>query len=138
MQKIKVTRIISLLIVTLVLMLLIPYAAIESCAAEVEIKNIYVDQTFDTSLWAIKGTVRNLASRPIKGYVKIKFLNGRGQIFKAAATEVNDSKPLEPDQIGKFRYPAFKRYFRPAVDFQVIFVEVEIKEFREALSPVLR
>ena len=138
MEKIKVTRIILMVIMTPVFMLLIPYAAIESYAAEVEISNIYVDQTFDSSLWAIKGTVRNLETRPITGYVKIKFLNAEGQIFKAAATAVNDTKPLDPDQIGKFLYPAFKSYFSRAVGFRVNFVEVEIEEPQEPLSPVLR
>jgi hypothetical protein len=129
----------SYLIITLFLFTLaISFAAIESYAADVEIKNISVDQTFDTSLWAIKGTVRNMESRPIKGYVKIKFLNAKGQIFKAAATAVNDTNPLDPDQIGKFLYPAFKSYFRRAVNFQVNFVEVEIKVPKEPLSPVLR
>jgi hypothetical protein len=129
----------SYLISTLFLFTLaISFAAIESYAADVEIKNISVDQKFDTSLWAIKGTVRNLESRQIKGYVKIKFLNAQGQIFKAAAAAVNDTNPLDPDQIGKFLYPAFKSYFRGAVNFQVNFVEVEIKVPKEPLSPVLR
>jgi hypothetical protein len=127
------------LIITLFLFTLaISFAAFESYAADVEIKNINVDQTFDTSLWAIKGTVRNLESRPIKGYVKIKFLNAKGQIFKAAATAVNNANPLDPDQTGNFQYPAFKSYFRRAVNFQVNFVEVEIKVPMEPLSPVLR
>jgi hypothetical protein len=125
-------------ITVLLFMPALSFAAIESYAAEFEIKNIYVDQTLDTSLWAIKGTAHNLESRPIKGYVKIKFLNAKGQIFKAAAAAVNDSKPLEPDQIGKFRSPAFKTYFRRAVDFQVNFVEGEVEMPREPLSPILR
>jgi hypothetical protein len=112
--------------------------AIESYAADVLIADVYVDQTFDSSLWALKGTVHNLESRQIRGYVQIKFLNARDQIFKAAATTVNNSQPLEPDEIGGFQYPAFKMYFQRAVNFQVKFVEVEIKEPKEPLSPVLR
>jgi hypothetical protein len=126
--------IISILLFTLA----ISFDAIETYAADVEIKNVSVDQTFDSSLWAIKGTVRNLESRPIKGYVKIKFLNANGQIFKSAATAVNDATPLDPNQIGNFLYPAFKSYFTRAVNFQVNFVEVEIKVPKEPLSPVLR
>ena len=138
METIRVTRIIFKVIVSSVFMVLIPYAAIQSYAAEVEISDIYVDQTFDSSLWAIKGTVRNLGSRPIKGYVMIKFVNAKGQIFTAATAAVNDTKPLGPDQIGKFLYPAFRRYFSRAVGFRVNFVEVEIKLPQEPLSPISR
>ena len=126
------------IVIILPLMLAIWLWFTKTHAAEVEIDHINVNQPSDSSLWAIKGIVRNLENHPIKGYVKIKFLNVRGHVFKAAATGVNDSKPVGPGESGGFEYRAFKRYFGRAADFQVIFVEVEIKEPREPLSPVLR
>jgi len=120
------------------LVLSLSLASTESYAAEVQIEDVYIDQTFSSSVWAIKGMVRNLESRPIKGYVQIKFLSNKGHIFKSAATAVNSSEPLEQSERGEFLYPAFRRYFERAADFQIIFVEVEIKEAKEPLSPVLR
>lgn len=122
----------------LIFMLSLSLAATGTYAAEVKIEDVSIDQTFDSSLWAIKGMVRNLESRPIKGYVQIKFLSNKGHIFKSAATAVNNSEPVEPNETGQFLYPALRRYFERAANFQVIFVEVEIKEPKEPISPLLR
>ena len=103
-----------------------------------EIGGIYIDQTSNSSFWAIEGSVRNLETHPIKGYVKIKFLNTKGHILKSVATAVNDAEPLESSEAGAFVYRTFRSYFRGIAGFKVIFVEVEIKEPQEPLSPVLR
>jgi hypothetical protein len=126
------------LIITILLFMPLSLAPGKSYAAEVEIGGVYVDRTSDSSFWAIQGSVRNLETHPIKGYVKIKFLTTKGHILKAVATAVNDANPIEPSAVGAFVYRTFKMHFRRIVDFQVIFVEVEIKEPQEPLSPVLR
>ena len=125
-------------IAILLFMLALSVAAQESYAAEVEIEGLNVDQTSNSSFWAIEGSVRNLETHPIKGYVKIKFLNTKGHIVKAVAATVNNSQPLGPSEAGAFLYRAFTSHFRDIVDFKVIFVEVEIKEPVEPLSPVLK
>jgi hypothetical protein len=122
----------------LLFMLALSFAAQESYAAEVEIEGLSVDQTSNSSFWAIEGSVRNLETHPIKGYVKIKFLNTKGHIVKSVAAAVNDSQPLGPSEVGAFLYRTFTNHFRDIVDFKVLFVEVEIKEPEEPLSPVLR
>lgn len=119
-------------------MLSLSFAAPETYAAEVEIEDVYIDQTFNSSLWAIKGIVRNLENRRIKGYVQIRFLSNKGHVFKSVAAAVNNSEPLEQSESGEFLYPAFKKYFERTADFQITFVEVEIKEPTEIISPVLR
>ena len=125
-------------ITILLFMLALSIAAHESYAAEVEIEGLNVDQTSNSSFWAIEGSVRNLETHPIKGYVKIKFLNTKGHIVKSVAAAVNDSQPLGASKAGELLYRTFSSHFRDIVDFKVVFVEVEIKEPEEPLSPVLR
>ena len=125
-------------IIILLFMLALCFAAHESYAAEVEIEGFSVDQTSNPTFWAIEGSVRNLESYPIKGYVTIKFLNENGSIVKSVNAAVNDAQPVEPNAIGPFVYRTFSSYFRGVDDFNVLFVEVEIEEPMEPLSPVLK
>jgi hypothetical protein len=125
-------------IIILLFMLALVFAANHSYAAEVEIGGFNVDQTTNPSFWAIEGWVRNLETHPIKGYVKIRFLNGNGSIVKSVAAAVNDAQPIEPSAVGAFLYRTFNSYFGGVADFEVVFVEVEIKEPMEPLSPVLK
>jgi hypothetical protein len=126
------------IITILLFMIALSFAAADSYAAEVEIGGLNVDQTSNPSFWAIEGSVRNLEGHPIKGYVKIRFLNTQGNIVKSVAAAVNDAQPIEPSEVGAFVYRTFRSYFRGVEDFEVVFVEVEIKEPMEPLSPILR
>ena len=126
------------IITILLLMMALPFAAVDSYAADVEIGSLNVDQISNPSFWAIEGSVRNLEGHFIKGYVKIWFLNANGNIVKLVSAAVNDAQPIKPGETGAFVYQTFSSYFRGVVDFQVVFVEVEIKEPMEPLSPVLR
>ena len=125
-------------IIILLFMLAVSIAATGSYAAEVEIGGFNVDQTTNPSFWAIEGWVRNMEAHPIKGYVEIKFLNANSSIVKSVAAAVNDAQPFEPGEVGAFIYRTFSSYFRKVLDFNVVFVEVKIKEPVEPLSPVLR
>lgn len=122
----------------LLFVLALSFAGHESYAADVEIGPIHLDQTSDTSFWAIEGSVRNLGSDFIRGYVKIGFVNKKEQIVKAVATAVNDGQPIAPNESGSFIYKTFSTHFSGIVGFTAVFVEVEIEEPEEALSPVLR
>ena len=126
------------IITILLFMLALSFAAHESYAAEVEIEGLNVDQISNSSFWAIEGSVRNLETHSIKGYVNIKFLNTKGHIVKSVAAAVNNCQPLGPSEVGAFLYRTFSSHFRDIVDLKVVFVEVEIKEPEEPLSPVLR
>ena len=94
--------------------------SINSYASEVGIENLSVDKTKTRSL-GVKGLVRNLENHPIKGYVKIKFLNNQGDIIKSALTYVNDGDPLNPGQAGVFEYWCYKKDAIGVVNFKVIF-----------------
>ena len=122
----------------LLFMLALSFAAHESYAAEVEIGAINLDRTSNPSFWAIEGSVRNLESHDIRGYVDIKFMDGEGRIVKAVATAVNDGQPIAPGESGTFVYSTFSTHFSGIAGFKVVFVEVEIKEPEEALSSVLK
>ena len=126
------------IITILLFMLALSFAANDCYAAEVEIGGFNVDQTSNPSFWAIEGSVRNLEGHPIKGYVKIKFLNTNGHIVKSVNAAVNDAQPVAPNAVGAFVYRTFSSYFRGVDDFNVVFVEVEIKAPMEPLSPVLK
>ena len=125
-------------IIILLFMLAVSFAATGSYAAEVEIGGFNVDQTTNPSFWAIEGWVRNLEAYPIKGYVEIKFLNANGSIVKSVAAAVNDAQPFESGVAGAYIYRTFSSYFKGVADLEVFFVEVEIKEPVDPLSPVLR
>ena len=125
-------------IIILLFMLALSFAAAGSYAAEVEIGEVTLDQTSNPSFWAIEGSVRNLEDHDIKGYVRIGFLNSNGSIVKLVFAAVNDAQPFAPGAGGAFVYQTFRSYFRGVADFDVVFVEVEIEEPMEPLSPVLR
>ena len=124
--------------IILLFMLALSFAAAGSYAAEVEIGELNVDQTSNPSFWAIEGSVRNLEDHDIKGYVRIGFVDSNGTMVKLVFAAVNDAQPVAPGAVGAFKYQTFSSYFRGVEDFNVVFVEVEIKEPMEALSPVLR
>jgi hypothetical protein len=126
------------IMIILLFMLALSFAAHESYAAEVEIGAINLDRTSNTSFWAIEGSVRNLESHDIRGYVNIKFLDREGRIVKAVATAVNDGQPIAPGGSGAFIYKTFSTHFSGIAGFKAVFVEVEIEEPEEALSSVLR
>ena len=71
--------------------------------------------------WSVSGMVRNLENHPIKGYVKIEFLNSRGDVTKSYNAYVNDGDPIAPSQAALFVYFASPEEFEGIVDFQVIF-----------------
>ena len=67
------------------------------------------------------GKVRNLENHAIKGYVKIKFLDGNGDILKTANTDVNGLDPIKPGQAGPFEYYTEPENCFGVVSFQVLF-----------------
>ena len=60
-------------------------------------------------------------NHPIKGYVKIKFLNARGDIVKTVNAYVNSLDPFNPGQAAPFEYWDDPSEFEGITDFQVIF-----------------
>lgn len=61
------------IVIILPLILALSLCFTKTHAAEVEIDDINVDQPSDSSLWAIKGIVRNLENHPLRGTLRSSF-----------------------------------------------------------------
>ena len=92
-------------------------------ASNVKIENVKIGQSNPVA-WCVSGMVRNLENHPIKGYVKIKFLNSRGDIARSYSAFVNDNDPIAPGQAASFEYFGSPEEFEGVVDFQVIFKDM--------------
>ena len=91
-------------------------------ASEVSVEGLTLKKEHSNA-WAIAGKVRNLESSPIKGYVKIKFLDSKGDITKTVKAYVNDMDPIGPGQAGPFEYWTSPSDFSGVSNYQVIFVD---------------
>lgn len=90
-------------------------------ASEVRIENVHADKTSSKETWGVKGKVRNLENHPIKGYVKIKYIDAQGDILQSVNAWVNDGDLVEPGQAAAFEYWDSRKNLEDAVRFQVIF-----------------
>ena len=88
-------------------------------AGDVKVEDIQAEKV--PGACRVFGKIRNLENHAIKGYVKIKFLDGNGDILKTASTYVNDRDPIEPGQAGPFEYYTEPGDCDGAVSFQVLF-----------------
>lgn len=88
----------------------------------VRVENVEQD-TSHPNVGYVKGMVRNLSDRPIKGAVKIKFLNSNGDVVHSNRAFVNDGDPIQPDQAANFSYATEPEYFNDVVDFEITFYE---------------
>lgn len=73
--------------------------------------------------WAVKGSIRNKASHAIKGAVKIKFVNSKGDIVHSNRAYVNGGDSFEAGQAANFEYFTDPETFNDVVDFKVEFYE---------------
>lgn len=73
--------------------------------------------------WAVVGMIRNESPSSIKGHVKIKFLNSKGDIVNSALARVNDGDSFGPGQAASFDYFTEPNNFEGVTNFDVIFVE---------------
>ena len=65
--------------------------------------------------------IRNNSSSDIKGAVKIKFLNSKGDAVHNARAKLNDGDPIKPGQAGSFEYFAKPENFDDVTDFNIEF-----------------
>lgn len=89
-------------------------------ASNVEIESVRTVQEYSNA-WCVRGMVRNLENHPIKGYVKIKFLNSVGDVVRSHMASVNDGDHIAAGQAACFEYYGSPKEFRNVVNFQVIF-----------------
>lgn len=76
-----------------------------------------------SNAWAVKGKIRNNTTRPIKGAVKIKFINSKGDIVHNNRAFVNGGDSFDPGQAANFEYFTDPKTFDDVIDFKVEFYE---------------
>ena len=91
-------------------------------ATDVKVENIQVVKEHSNA-WALKGLIRNNENHPIKGYVKIKFVNTNGDIVASHSAYVNDGDQIAPRQAGPFKYYSSPNEFESVTHYQIIFKE---------------
>jgi hypothetical protein len=87
----------------------------------VNVEDLTVDKQLKNA-WGIKGRIRNLENKPLKGYVKIKFLDSKGDIVKSAMAPVNGNDYLKSNQAGPFKYYTSPADFNNVTKYDVVFV----------------
>lgn len=113
-------RAITTWVLTVIIFILVSAPAF---ASNVKVENIKAGQS-SPGTWRVGGMIRNLESHSIKGYVKIKFLNSRGDIIRSTMAYVNGGDPVAPGQAALFEYYANSKYFEGVVNYQVIFIDM--------------
>ncbi|WP_236979968.1 hypothetical protein [Membranihabitans maritimus] len=88
----------------------------------VSVENVRIEKDFPNA-WGVKGSIRNKTNRSIKGTVKIKFINGKGDIVHSSRAYVNDGDPFGAGQSANFEYFVEPKTFDGVKDFEVEFFE---------------
>lgn len=91
-------------------------------SSKTKVENVKINKDNEFA-WGLTGMIRNESSSKIKGYAKIKFLNGKGDIVHTASCFVNDRDYLKPGQAGVFEYYTIPKNFDGVVDFDIEFIE---------------
>lgn len=89
--------------------------------ANVSVEDLTVNKSIKNA-WCVKGKIRNQESKALKGYVKIKFLDSKGDVLKSAMAPVNGNDSLNPGQAGVFEYFTSPNDFKNVTHYDVIFV----------------
>ncbi len=88
----------------------------------VSVEDVKMIKEFNNA-WTVKGKVRNKTSKPIKGAVKIKFVNSKGDIVHTTRAYVNDDDPFGPGQAAIFSYSTTPANFDDVVRYIVDFYQ---------------
>ena len=95
---------------------------VSTTSIKTKVENIQIKKKNSNAL-AVTGLIRNISSSEIKGAVKIKFLNSKGDIVHNNRAKVNDGDPIKPGQAGIFEYFTSTDKFDTVIDFEVEFYE---------------
>ena len=93
-----------------------------SSTSKTKVENVKIKKEHSNA-WAVTGMIRNESSTSIKGAVKIKFLNSKGDVVHSNRAYVNDGDPIKPGQAGNFEYFTDPEKFDDVTDFDVVFYE---------------
>lgn len=86
------------------------------------VENVRISKDYSNA-WALKGSIRNNSNSSIKGAVKIKFLNSKGDIVHSNRANVNSGDFISPGQAADFDYFVSPEKFKDVVDFEIEFYE---------------
>lgn len=119
----KITKLIALFTIVAVLTSCeFDSSNFKTTTIKTKVENVRIEKKY-TETWAVSGMIRNIGNTNIKGAVKIKFLNSRGDIIYNTRTYVNDGDPIKPGQAGSFEYFTNSERFDNVTDFDVVFYE---------------
>ncbi len=91
-------------------------------STNVTVEDIKVDKQLKDS-WTISGKIKNISDKAVKGIVKIKFINSKGDIVHKHKAMVNDGDSIVPGNTANFKYSAKAKKFDDVVDYKVEFYE---------------
>ena len=87
-----------------------------------KVENVKIKKEHSNA-WAVTGMIRNESSVNIKGAVKIKFLNSKGDVVHNNRAKVNGGDPINPGQAGNFEYFTDPDKFDDVNNFDIEFYE---------------
>jgi len=90
-------------------------------ASEVSVEGATMENQF--GVWVVVGRVRNLEKHPIRGFVRIKFLDANGNIVKSVNAFVTPQDSLAPGQASSFELWTNFRGSAGKLDFEIDFVD---------------
>jgi hypothetical protein len=90
-------------------------------ASEVSVEGATMKNEF--GVWVIEGRVRNLEKHPIRGFVRIKFLDANGNIVKSVNAFVTSRDSLAPGQAASFELWTNFTRSTGKLDFEIDFVD---------------
>jgi hypothetical protein len=90
-------------------------------ASEVSVEGATMEYHF--GVWVVLGKVRNLEKHPIRGFVKIKFIDANRNIVKSVNAFVTSRDSLAPGQAAPFELWTNFRGSAGELDFEIDFVD---------------
>ena len=90
-------------------------------ASEVSVEGVTMENQF--GVWVVVGKVRNLEKHPIRGFVRIKFIDANSNIVKSVNAFVTSRDSLEPGQATSFELWTNFRGSAGKLDFEIDFVD---------------
>jgi hypothetical protein len=90
-------------------------------ASEVSVEGATMENRF--GVWVVVGKVRNLEKHPIRGFVRIKFIDANRNIVKSVNAFVTSRDSLAPGQAAPFELWTNFRGSAGELDFEIDFVD---------------
>ena len=90
-------------------------------ASEVSVEGVTMESRF--GVWVVVGKVRNLEKHPIKGFVRIKFVDANKNIVKSVNAFITSRDSLAPGQAAPFEIWTNFRGSAAELDFEIDFVD---------------